>query len=51
MYVYPAVKGTPLPGAWKRFAPLADHPHQVSPEAIDVDREEWIRQWTTTVVD
>jgi len=51
MYVYPAVSETPLPPEWERFAPLADDPYQVSPAAIDAYREEWIRQWTATVVD
>ena len=51
MYVYPAVEGTPLPTAWERFAPLADHPYPVSPADIDANREEWIREWTATVVD
>ncbi len=51
MYVYPAVSETPLPPEWERFGPLADDPYQVSPAAIDAYREEWIRQWTATVVD
>lgn len=51
MYVYPAVEGTPLPPVWERFAPLADEPYQVSPDEIAANREEWIREWTATVVD
>jgi thiamine transport system substrate-binding protein len=51
MYVYPAVEGTPLPAVWERFAPLADEPYRVSPEDIAANREEWIREWTATVVD
>jgi thiamine transport system substrate-binding protein len=50
MYVYPAVKGTPLPTKWKRFAPLADDPYRVSSAEIDANREEWIQRWTATVV-
>jgi len=51
MYVYPAVAGTPLPPLWERYAPLADEPYSVSPAVIDANREEWIEQWTATVVD
>jgi thiamine transport system substrate-binding protein len=51
MYVYPAVRGTPLPARWKRFAPLADDPYRVSSPEIDANREEWIQRWTATVVD
>ncbi len=50
MYVYPAREDTPLPRSWQRYAPLADDPHDVAPADIDAHREEWIRQWSDTVV-
>ena len=50
MYVYPARTDVSLPKDWQRYAPLAEDPHQVSPAAIDAHREEWIQQWSDTVV-
>ena len=50
MFVYPVDRGADLPATWARFAPLADHPYHVSPDVIDENREEWIRQWTDVVV-
>ncbi len=51
MYVYPARQDATLPAAWQRYAPLSDDPYQVSTADIGAHREEWIRQWTATVVD
>jgi len=50
MYVYPARAGVPLPSAWRRHAPLADDPYSLSPATVDAHREEWIQQWSDTVV-
>ncbi|MCG6567747.1 thiamine ABC transporter substrate binding subunit [Tessaracoccus sp. ZS01] len=46
MYMYPAVTDTELPEEWARFAPLAPSPVEVSPEEIDANRDQWIRDWT-----
>ena len=50
MFVYPVDRAAELPATWARFAPLADQPFRVSPDDIDDNREEWIRQWTDVVV-
>jgi len=50
MYVYPARADVRLPVDWQRYAPRAEDPHQVSPADIDAQREEWIQQWSDTVV-
>ncbi len=50
MYVYPVDEQAELPRTWKRFAPLAEQPFEVSAEEIDANREEWIQQWTEVVV-
>ena len=50
MFVYPVDRSADLPATWARFAPLADQPFHVSPDEIDDNREEWIRQWTDVVV-
>lgn len=50
MYVYPALAAADLPPDWRRHAPLAEDPYTVSPDDIDANREEWIEQWSATVV-
>ena len=49
MYMYP-VTDVDLPESWTRFAPLADDPFHVEPEAIAEHRDDWIEQWTDVVV-
>ena len=39
-----------LPESWTQFAPLADDPFTVSIEDINSHRDEWIEQWTQTVI-
>jgi len=51
MYVYPVDEGVELPESWVAFAPLADDPIEVAPEAIDAGRDAWIETWTETVLD
>ncbi|MGW8567722.1 thiamine ABC transporter substrate-binding protein [Isoptericola sp. NPDC055881] len=50
MYMYPADPDVPLPADWQRFAPLADKPFEVAPADVAAHRDEWIEQWTATVV-
>ncbi|WNB85748.1 hypothetical protein [Cellulomonas sp. ATA003] len=50
MYMYPVDGSVALPEAWERFAPLSPEPFTVDPEAIDANRDEWIRTWTDTVI-
>ncbi|GAA1728404.1 thiamine ABC transporter substrate-binding protein [Isoptericola hypogeus] len=50
MYMYPADPDVELPAAWQEFAPLADDPFQVPPADVDTHRDEWIEQWTATVI-
>jgi len=49
MYMYP-VTDVPLPDSWTRFAPLSPAPHQVPPDVVDANREQWISAWTDTVI-
>jgi thiamine transport system substrate-binding protein len=49
MYVYPVVKGTPLPASWKRYAPVPSHPVQVPPSDIAANRRAWTTAWTDIV--
>jgi len=50
MYMYPADSTVELPAEWEQFAPLAEEPFDVAPGEIDAHRDEWIEQWTATVV-
>lgn len=50
MYMYPADPDVELPADWQEFAPLADEPFDVPPAEVDSHRDEWIEQWTATVI-
>lgn len=50
MFVFPARTGTPLPPVFVKFADVPARPFTMSPAAIGKQRDEWIRQWTTTVL-
>ena len=50
MYMYPADASVEIPEDWKSFAPLAAEPFTVAPEDVAANREEWIQQWTATVI-
>lgn len=49
MFMYPANTSTPLPEEWERFAQVADEPFEVSPDEIEANREQWIREWTEAI--
>lgn len=50
MYMYPAVRATPLPPEWVSHAPLAERPFTVPAAEIAAKRDGWIRAWTDKVV-
>ena len=50
MYMYPAVKATPLPEEWVKFAPLADKPLAVPAAELAGKREAWVKDWTAKVL-
>ncbi len=50
MYMYPADETVELPAEWQQFAPLAEDPFEVPPGEVAEHRDEWIEQWTTTVI-
>lgn len=50
MYMYPADETVELPADWQRFAPLAEDPFDVPPAEVAEHRDEWIEQWTATVI-
>ncbi|GAB10606.1 putative ABC transporter substrate binding protein [Gordonia araii NBRC 100433] len=49
MYVYPIVKGTPLPDGWATRAPIPEWTVNMPPEYIAKNRETWLQQWRDAV--
>ena len=50
MFVFPVRDGTPLPTVFTKFAEVPTRPLSLPPGAIGVHRDEWIEQWTETVL-
>jgi thiamine transport system substrate-binding protein len=50
MYMYPADETVEIPAEWQQFAPLAEDPFEVPPADVAAHRDEWIEQWTATVI-
>ena len=50
MFVFPANETAALPDVFVEFAEIPENPANVSPEAIEDNREAWIEAWTETVL-
>ncbi len=50
MFVFPAREGTPLPKVFTKYAEVPDSPFTLSPAEIGARRDEWIAQWTNTML-
>ncbi|KJR98398.1 MAG: ABC transporter substrate-binding protein [Desulfobulbaceae bacterium BRH_c16a] len=50
MFVFPANSSARLPEVFKKHAVTAEQPAEVSPSAIETNRDKWIEAWTTTVL-
>ena len=50
MWVFPANPETPLPDVFSKYAPKAETPIMLPPEAIEKGREKWIEAWTEVVL-
>jgi thiamine transport system substrate-binding protein len=50
MYVYPAVSGTPLPNAFRDFAPPPAESLSMTPAEIGANRRAWQDEWTDIVL-
>lgn len=50
MFVYPANQNAALPDLFRQFAEVPDQPVELSYEAIDANREDWIEAWTEAVL-
>jgi thiamine transport system substrate-binding protein len=50
MFVYPVVDDAELPDVFIEHAELAEEPYAVDPLTIGDEREDWIEEWTDTVL-
>jgi thiamine transport system substrate-binding protein len=50
MYVFPARDGTKLPSVFVKYAKVAPRPFSLPAEEIAKNRDQWIDQWTSTVL-
>jgi thiamine transport system substrate-binding protein len=50
MFVFPAREGTPLPSVFTKHATVPSRPLTLPPAEIGAERDELIKQWTTTVL-
>jgi len=50
MFVFPVNRQATLPEVFVKFAQIAPHPAQLSPDVIGANRDTWIEQWTATVL-
>ncbi len=50
MFVYPANSEAALPELFTQFAEVPEQPVEVSPEAIQANRERWLEAWTDVVL-
>ncbi len=50
MFMFPANSQARLPDVFQRFAQITRAPVTLPPDDIEANREEWIRDWTETVL-
>lgn len=50
MFVFPVREGTPLPSVFSKFAEVAPQPLTLPSTEIGRNREQWISEWTQTVL-
>ena len=50
MFVFPVRQGVALPEVFTKWAAVPAQPLSLPPDVIDQNRQEWIDEWTTTVL-
>jgi thiamine transport system substrate-binding protein len=50
MFVYPVLSDAAQPDVFKQFAQVPEQPLGLPPEQIDQNREQWLADWTKTVL-
>ncbi|WNM27050.1 thiamine ABC transporter substrate-binding protein [Demequina capsici] len=51
MYVYPVSTSVSVPSDWAQYAPLSDTAVTMDPAEVDANRDQWIQDWTSIVLD
>lgn len=50
MVVYPVLPSATIPDVYTQFAPVPEQPATLDPDTIAQNRDQWIQQWTQTVL-
>jgi thiamine transport system substrate-binding protein len=50
MFVFPVRNGVPLPEVFRRYAPTVSQPLTLPSKRIGVNRDRWVKEWTSTVL-
>jgi thiamine transport system substrate-binding protein len=50
MFVYPVVNGAKIPEEFQKFTQTPEQPATMDPAEIDRNRDQWITDWTKTVL-
>nr|WP_237546684.1 thiamine ABC transporter substrate-binding protein [Streptomyces sp. SID161] len=50
MYVYPVRQGAKVPAEFTAYGPAAEHPETMAPDRIAVNRDQWVKSWTSLVL-
>jgi thiamine transport system substrate-binding protein len=50
MYVYPVIPNVTLPAEFVKYAQVPAHPETLDPAQISKNRDQWIQDWTNTVL-
>jgi thiamine transport system substrate-binding protein len=50
MFVYPVVKGATVPAEFTEYGPAAKDPETMDPAKIAENRDQWVKSWTSLVL-
>jgi thiamine transport system substrate-binding protein len=50
MYVYPVLNGARIPDEFQKYTQIPEQPATIDPAEIDRSRDQWITEWTKTVL-
>ena len=50
MFVFPVTRDAQLPSEFEKFAVVPDDPLELSPDEIEANRDDWIKEWTDIVI-
>ncbi len=50
MFVYPVLNGATVPKEFQLYSQVPEQPATIDPAEIDKNRDQWIADWTKTVI-